>query len=63
MLPEQSTAFDCAIRVDAMEEALQVVNTVRSMLVLKDDVPPIEEVFSRANSVFLEKRRAISAPQ
>ncbi len=54
LLSEQSDAFDRAIRANAMAEALKVVNTARSMLVLKDHVPPIEEVLRRVNSVFHE---------
>ncbi len=55
MLSELGTTFEDAIRANNMEQASKVVITVRNMIVLKDHVPPIEEVLRRVNSGFHEK--------
>ena len=61
MLTNISDTFDSLIRVEEMEKALEAVKTVRSMLVLKDDVPPVEEVYRRLNTEFQQKTSNFNA--
>ena len=61
MLSNISDTFDSLIRSEEMEKALTAVNTVRSMLVLKDDVPAVEEVYRRLNSEFQQKTSNFNA--
>ena len=61
VLSKQSESFDALIRGDEMEKAVSIVNTIRNMLILKEHLPYVEEVYRRINSAFLEKTSQFGA--
>ena len=61
MLASESRNFEALIRAEEMQRALQILDTVRTMLVLKDDLPQVEAEYLRLNSVFQEKTSKFKA--
>jgi hypothetical protein len=61
LLSQQSSLFDSLIRNDEMEKAVNVLSTVRKMLVLKDHLQYVEEAYMRINGAFQEKTSKFGA--